>query len=105
MNKEAFISVLSTELNLSRAVARETLTKVVEVITNVLKKDGEINLSGFGKFRVAHRAERKGFNPLTKEKLLIPPTTVPIFKANGALKELIARNVKCKATVKIKTKK
>ena len=65
MNKQEFISRLSEDLNMSKSEIDNVISKVVEVISEALSKGDEIALPGFGKFLVAHRAGRKGINPLT----------------------------------------
>jgi DNA-binding protein HU-beta len=61
----------------------------IETVSDTLSEDKEINLTGFGKFYVSNRAQREGINPQTKEKIQIPATKVPLFRAGKGLKEKI----------------
>ena len=54
-----------------------------------LKKDGEVNITGFGAWKVSQRAARNGVNPKTKQKMVIPATKTPVFRAGKTLKEAI----------------
>ena len=43
----------------------------LKVIEDTLKRGGEINFTGFGKFSVADRGARQGVNPQTGERIQI----------------------------------
>ena len=53
------------------------------------KKGEKVQLVGFGTFETVKRAKRKGQNPQTKEKITIPASNAPKFKAGKALKEAV----------------
>lgn len=46
-------------------------------------------MSGFGTFSVSKRPARLGINPVTKQKINLPETRVPKFKAGKQLKEVV----------------
>ena len=50
---------------------------------------GKVDISGFGKFEVKTRAERVGINPATKEKITVPASKTPGFKASKSLKDAV----------------
>ena len=62
---------------------------MIDTITAELKKDGEVNITGFGAWKVSQRAARNGVNPKTKQKMVIPATKTPVFRAGKTLKEAI----------------
>ena len=80
----------STDLNRSQA------TKVVETLLETIKKtleNGEgVLISGFGKFNVKDKKERKGRNPQTGTDLMLDGRRVVTFKCSGALREKMTRN-------------
>jgi len=49
----------------------------------------DVLISGFGKFSVRERKERKGRNPLTGKPLVLPAKKVVTFKCSGKLREKI----------------
>ena len=61
----------------------------IDVTTAELKKGGKIQLVGFGTFEVKERAEREGIKPGTTEKITIPASKAPKFKAGKALKDAV----------------
>ena len=63
---------------------------VVAAITAALKDGDKVQLVGFGCFEVRERAAREGRNPQKPdEKIAIPATKVPVFKAGKVLREEI----------------
>lgn len=55
-----------------------------------LKQGNKVQLTGFGTFEVRERAARTGVRPGTTEKIEIPASKVPAFKAGKTLKDEIA---------------
>lgn len=89
MKKQDFIKVVATKSGLSQDAVTKTLTSMIDVITSELKKGGEVNITGFGAWKVSQRAARNGVNPKTKEKMTIPATKTPVFRSGKTLKESI----------------
>ena len=54
-----------------------------------LKKGEEVRLVGFGTFDVSDRAASEGRNPRTGEKINIPASKQPKFKAGKTLKDAL----------------
>ena len=76
--------------NLPMVVCEALLNTFFHVIYDTLKEDGEVNLSGFGKFKVSHREARIGVNPRKpSQKITIPKLVTPKFVAGEAFKEAI----------------
>ena len=83
------INRVSAETGLSRKKAQEAVNAVFAEISDTLEENGAVNVPGFGKFENTERKERKGINPATKEKIVIPATKTPRFKPSSKLKEKI----------------
>ena len=69
--------------------AKETMDALIGTITSSLKKNGRLQLVGFGAFTVAKRAGRKGRNPQTGEAILIKASKSVRFKAGQSLKRSV----------------
>lgn len=74
---------------LTKRQASDALDAMLEAITDALKKGDSVLLTGFGKFEVRTRAARTGINPKTLEKIQLPETKVPAFKAGKGLKDAV----------------
>ena len=89
MTKSEFVDQVASESGLAKGDAGDAVDAVLTVIEGTLKRGGEINFTGFGKFSVADRGARQGVNPQTGEKIQIAATRVPKFSAGSALKKAI----------------
>ncbi len=70
-------------------LVREAAKEILEVIREGLVRDGVVNVSNFGTFRLKLAAARNGFNPQTRERITIPAHQRVIFSPCKALRELI----------------
>ena len=89
MNKNELIASVAASAGLSKASATEAVDCVFDAISNALKGGGEVRLVGFGTFSVAHRAASQGRNPRTGERIQIPASNQPKFKAGKGLKDSV----------------
>ena len=89
VTKKTLADDLAEELGLTKKAAADAVNFVFDEISNTLKKEGEVSINGFGKFSVGKRKAREGKNPSTGEKIHIPATKVPKFKASKTLKDLV----------------
>ena len=77
-NKEAGIE--------SKAAAERAVAAVLAGIEEGIKKDGLVQLIGFGTFQVKERSARKGRNPKTGEEIKIKASKTVSFKVGAGLK-------------------
>ena len=89
MTKAEFVEQVARESGLGRNEAGKAVDAVLDTISEVLSRGGEINFTGFGKFSVADRGARQGVNPQTGERIEISATRVPRFSAGSALKSAV----------------
>jgi DNA-binding protein HU-beta len=90
MNKQELIeSILSNKQSgiETKAAAERAVNAVLDGIESGIKKDGSVQLIGFGTFAVKNRAARKGRNPSTGEEIKIKASRTVGFKAGAGLKE------------------
>ncbi|MDQ1344271.1 MAG: DNA-binding protein HU-beta [Patescibacteria group bacterium] len=89
MKKQDFIKEVSAKAGLSQDAVTKALNTMIDVITAQLKKGDEVNVTGFGAFKVSKRAARNGVNPKTRAKITIPALKSPVFRAGKTLKEAV----------------
>lgn len=89
MNKNDLIASLADNIDVSKADATRAVDAMLEIIEKALKKGGEVRLVGFGTFSVVKRKASEGRNPRTGEKIKIPASKQPKFKAGKALKDAV----------------
>lgn len=89
MNKTELIDAIAEKADLSKAQAKAALETTLESITETLKGGDQVQLIGFGTFKVNHRAARTGRNPQTGAEIQIAAANVPAFVASKAFKEAV----------------
>ena len=89
MNKNDLVGAVSAGTGLSKADSAKAVDAVFDSITDVLKGGSDVRLVGFGTFSVASRAASEGRNPRTGERIQIPASNQPKFKAGKALKDAV----------------
>lgn len=89
MNKQELINAVAEKTNFTKKDIETTLNAVFEEISQSLRIQEEVKISGFGIFTTVTRAARSGRNPSTGEAIEIPETIAVKFKPSSVLKELV----------------
>lgn len=87
MNNKEFITGLAKKCGISIADASANVDALVGLMTECLKENDQINISGFGILEAKMRNERLSVNPKTGQRFLVPPKIVPVFKPSNKLKD------------------
>lgn len=90
MHKQELSRKIASEAGGSNAEASRHLDAFLSAVEDELKGGGEVNITGFGKFKVNERPARQGVNPSTGKKMQISASKVPSFSAGNALKKSIS---------------
>ena len=89
MNKTELVAAIADKTELSKKDSEKALKAFTDVVAEELKKDGKVQLVGFGNFEVSERPAREGRNPRTGETMTIAASKTPKFKPGKALKDEI----------------
>ena len=89
MNKAELVAAIAEKTELSKKDSEKALKAFTEIVEEELKKGEKIQLVGFGTFEVTERKAREGIKPGTKEKIKIPASKAPKFKAGASLKNSV----------------
>ncbi|SPD72134.1 Integration host factor subunit alpha [uncultured Desulfobacterium sp.] len=89
LTKEKLITSIYDQVGLSKSQSQSVIEKLLEIIKLSLEKGEDILISGFGKFAVKSKSERRGRNPQTTEELQLRARRVVVFKASGVLRDKI----------------
>lgn len=87
MNNKEFITKLAKRCGMAPADATANVDTFVGVVTECLKENDQLNISGFGVLEVKMRKERLSVNPKTGQRFLVPPKIVPAFRPSNKLKD------------------
>ena len=89
MNKGELVENVQEALgnDTSKRAAEDAVAAVLDAIAAGVRKDGNVQLIGFGTFVVRERAARMGRNPKTGESMQIKASKTVGFKPSSALKK------------------
>ena len=74
-------------LGLPKSKSSELLKSLFEIMKATLGSGEDILISGFGKFCVKDKNDRRGRNPLTGENMMLEARRVVTFKCSLPLKQ------------------
>ncbi|MBU1712473.1 MAG: integration host factor subunit alpha [Proteobacteria bacterium] len=77
------------ELGFTKKKSVEIIESLLEIIKNNLEKSDDVLISGFGKFCVKNKNQRRGRNPATGSDLILRERKVVTFKCSGKLRDKI----------------
>lgn len=87
--KIQIVESIQNQTRFSRSRSSEILETLLEIIKSTLASGEDVLVSGFGKFCVKEKRERKGRNPATGEDLMLEPRKVVTFRCSGKLRETV----------------
>ncbi len=89
LTKAKITESIYDQLGLPRQKCSELVESLMEIIKKSLSGGDDVLISGFGKFCVKDKKERKGRNPATGDDMLLPPRRVVTFRCSHVLKDRI----------------
>ena len=90
MNKEILVKTVAG--NIDGATKKDievVVNEVFDTIKNTLASGEKVAIAGFGSFEVVERGAREGKNTRAQEKLIIPASKAPKFKASKNFKDVV----------------
>ena len=89
LTKAQIIETIKNQTGFPKSKSSEIVETVLEVIKRSLESGEDVLISGFGKFCVKEKKERKGRNPATGEDIMLEPRKVVTFRCSQKLREKI----------------
>lgn len=89
LTKAEMIKAVQTETGFNKQRSIDITESLLELIKSKLESGEDILVSGFGKFCVNEKRERRGRNPATGEDLMLRPRRIVTFKCSGSLRERV----------------
>jgi len=81
--------VYNSRTILTKKEARKTVETILLILKSSLENGDDVLLSGFGKFNVKDKNERRGRNPKTGESMMLDAKKVVTFKSSGLLRKKV----------------
>jgi integration host factor subunit alpha len=89
LTKAEIAETIHQELGFPKNRSAEILELMLELIKNKLENGEDVLISGFGKFCVKQKQERRGRNPATGQNMMLSKRRVVTFRCSHLLRERI----------------
>ena len=89
LTKQEIVDSIQERLGLSKSNSSAIFESLLEIIKSNLESGQDLLISGFGKFCVINKKERKGKNPQTGEDKILGARRVVIFRCSSVLRDKI----------------
>ncbi|MCR4765348.1 MAG: HU family DNA-binding protein [Bacteroidaceae bacterium] len=87
MNNKEFITELSQRSEYTSRDVADIIFTLTQVMTEKWQNNDSIAIQNFGTFEVKKKSERISVNPVSKQRLLVPPKLVLTFRPSTLLKD------------------
>jgi integration host factor subunit alpha len=89
LTKENLVETVRDRCEFTVKDSRKIVDKLLGIIKDTLVNGEDVLVSGFGKFYVKDKSERRGRNPATGDDLMLGSRRVVRFKCSGVLRDKI----------------
>ena len=89
LTKAHIAKTIHDRLHFTNDRSAQLVDSLLEILKKTLENGEDILISGFGKFWVREKRERRGRNPHTGEDLMLAPRKVIVFLCSGVLRDKI----------------
>ena len=89
LTKDEIVKALAKENGYLLKQSVELIETLLELIKSSLASGDDVLISGFGKFCVNEKRQRKGRNPATGEDMMLAARRVVTFKCSRQLRDKI----------------
>jgi integration host factor subunit alpha len=87
LTKTDIVQIVTKETGLPKNKSVHAVEWLLEIVKDTLASGEDVLISGFGKFCVREKSERRGRNPATGGSLMLPARRVVTFKCSGKLRD------------------
>lgn len=89
ISKADLVKELAEKTGVGQKDVKTLVDGMLESVSSHLKSGDKVQLTGFGTFEIRERSARTGVKPGTTDKIEIPASKYPAFKAGKGLKDEI----------------
>lgn len=89
LTKAHIVENLFNQNVFTKTESAQIVETLFELLKQSLESGDDVLISGFGKFSVKEKNQRRGRNPQTGEPIILSPRRVVTFKCSGVLRERI----------------
>lgn len=89
MTKADIVEKIADDFKITKRDAQGMVESVFTILKETLESGEDVNISGFGKFEVKQKNDRRGRNPQTGEAITIAARKVLTLKPSKLLKDSV----------------
>lgn len=89
MTKADLVEQVAEKTGLTRTDVAATVDAFLDAVKRALESGSNIEIRGFGTFKIKPRKARKARNPRTGEVVPVPDRKIPVFKPSNEFKNLV----------------
>ena len=89
LTKSQITDAIAEQNGFTKKQSSETVETILELIKSSLASGEDVLISGFGKFCIKDKRERRGRNPSTGEDMILGRKRVVTFRCSGKLREKV----------------
>jgi integration host factor subunit alpha len=89
LTKAHIVEAVAEQIGYTKHQSSELIETLLEIIKRTLESGEDVLVSGFGKFCVKTKHERRGRNPATGEDMMLEPRRIVTFNCSRKLRDKI----------------
>jgi integration host factor subunit alpha len=89
LTKAKIVEAVAEQTGYPKNQSINTIETLLEIMKRALESGEDVLVSGFGKFCVKTKHERRGRNPATGEDMMLEPRMVVTFRCSRQLRDKI----------------
>lgn len=93
MTKSDIVDIVSSSTGISKFETEAVVKGFMDTVIDSMKKGENIELRGFGSFKVVKRAQRVARNPKTNQEVMVPAQFVPVLKVSKDFKSAVNKSL------------
>lgn len=93
MTKADIVDVIASATGLTKVETEAVVDGFITTVINAMKDGKNIEIRGFGSFKVKKRKGRVARNPRTGQQVMVGEHFVPTFKVSKEMKQLVNENL------------
>ena len=105
VTKKEIISSISSRTGLTGVDVKQIVECFLDTIVQSMMSGNNIEIRGFGRFKIRERQAHQAHNPRTGEFITVKAGVKPIFEASSAFKDILNKALKQKIIQKSNTEK
>jgi nucleoid DNA-binding protein len=93
VTKADIVDVIASATGLTKVDTEAVVDGFIFTVIDAMKEGKNIEIRGFGSFKVKHRKGRMARNPRTGEQVMVEDRIVPTFKVSKEMKQIVNANL------------